>query len=555
MELDGVSLFAGLDDAALAELAGKAVRRRFAAGQVLCREGEPCTTVFVIISGLAQVRTGGVEVNLMRHGDVAGELGIFGGRPRTATVEAVVSTEILELDRLVVAGLFASHPELLANLEGLFRRRLLRANTRQADRARGETVLVIAAPSACDLLVQAFGNVHAAVPRPVLTVQVGTGPIPADVRYPDPDDLPPRLDDLLAGHAFLLAAATGFDDTSELIRVAAGTDRIVVVGEPGELDRIIAGLGPVAARAERIDGPRSGLDRNGRSAAVARPGAGPWLARHLTRSKLGLALGAGGAKGYAHLAVLSALDQIGYTIDAVGGTSVGAVVAACVAMGQPPGAIRERLDELFNEETSKQIFSPGPTGYSAGTDAVRAIFERLGADRTFAELNIPLTVMCADLDNRIPAPIAGWPVAEALIAATSMAGLFPPYEQAGRRLVDGVVLIPVPVDAVREAGADLVVGVNLMSKQTLPAWPGNEPSAQPARRQRSLEAVLEVMDLMQVDASTSHAARADVVITPRFGPCTWRDFWLADRFLDAGALAARPAIEQLSQLTSPIITP
>ena len=118
-----------------------------------------------------------------------------------------------------------------------------------------------------------------------------------------------------------------------------------------------------------------------------------------------------------------------------------------------------------------------------------------------------------------------------------------------------MILIPVPVDAVREAGADLVVGVNLMSKQTLPAWPGNEPSAQPARRQRSLEAVLEVMDLMQVDASTSHAARADVVITPRFGPCTWRDFWLADRFLDAGALAARPAIEQLSQLTSPIITP
>jgi CRP-like cAMP-binding protein len=76
LELDGVSLFAGLDDAALAELVGKAVRRRFAAGQVLCREGEPCTTVFVIISGLAQVRTGGVEVNLMRHGDVVGELGI-----------------------------------------------------------------------------------------------------------------------------------------------------------------------------------------------------------------------------------------------------------------------------------------------------------------------------------------------------------------------------------------------------------------------------------------------------------------------------------------------
>jgi NTE family protein len=327
----------------------------------------------------------------------------------------------------------------------------------------------------------------------------------------------------------------------------------VAVGEPGELDRIIADLGPAAARAERIDVLPSGLDRNGRPAAVAGPGAGPWLARHLTRSKLGVALGAGGAKGYAHLAVLSALEQAGYTIDAVGGSSVGAVVAACVAMGQPPRAIREWLDELFNEETSKQVFTPNLSGASAGTDVIRAILGRLGADCTFAQLNIPLTVMCADLDNRIPAPITGWPVTEALVAATSVPGLFPPYEEGDRRLVDGVVLVPVPVDAVREAGADLVVGVNLMSRQTLQAWPGTEPSARPARRQRSLETLLEVMDLMQLDASTSHAARADVVIAPKFGPCTWRDFWLAERFLDAGALAARSAIEQLGQLASPII--
>ena len=552
MELLGVGLFAGLDRGTLERLAAGAVRRRFAAGEVLCREGEPCTTLFAITSGLASVSMAGVQVSLMRRGDVAGELGLFSGQPRTAMVEAVVTTEVLELDRLVVADLFASHPELLENLEGVFRRRLIGANRRLVDRGRGEATLVIAGPSAGALLSQAFGCARQAVPRDVLTVQLGPGPLPASLQFPDPDELLGRLDDLLDGHAFVLAAAWGCADTSALAQVAAVADRIVAVGEPEESDRAIAGLGAAAVRAERVDLLGNALGRHGRLATTGRSAAGPWLARHLTRSKLGLALGAGGAKGYAHVAVLAALEQAGYTIDAVGGTSLGALIAARIAMREPSAAIRELLDEAFNEETVRQIFSLGLSGTSAGKDDMRAICERFGGGLTAAELNIPLVVMCADLDNRAPAPIADGPVGSALVATTSLAGFFPPYEQDGRRLVDGVALIPVPVDAVREAGADLVIGVNLMSRQTLPAWPGTEPPGRPAGRQRALETLLEVMDLMQLDASTSHATRADVVITPQFGPCTWRDFGLADRFLDAGTEAALPAIQRLRQLASPV---
>lgn len=553
MELDGVDLFAGLDRGTLGQLAAGAVRRRFAAGEVLCREGEPCSTLLAITSGLASVSVAGVQVSLMRRGDVAGELGLFSGRPRTARVEAVVTTETLELDRRVVAGLFAGHPELLENLEGVFRRRLIGVDRRLVDRGRGETTLVIAGPSAGALLTQAFGCACGAVPREVLTVQLGPGPLPASLRFPDPDELLGRLDDLLAGHAFVLAAARGCVDTSALAQVAAAVDRIVVVGEPGESDRAIAGLGAAAARAERVDLLANALERHGRLATTGRSGAGPWLARHLTRSKLGVALGAGGAKGYAHVAVLAALEQAGYAVDAVGGTSLGALIAARIAMREPSTAIGEMLDEAFNEQTVREIFSIGLSGTSAGKDAMRGVCERFGGGRMAAELDIPLVVMCADLDNRAPAPIADGPVANALVATTSLAGFFPPYEQDGRRLVDGVALIPVPVDAVREAGADLVIGVNLMSRQTLPAWPGTQATGRPPGRQRAFETLLEVMDLMQVDASTSHTARADVVITPQFGPCTWRDFGLADRFLNAGAEAALPAIQRLRQLASPII--
>jgi hypothetical protein len=66
-----------------------------------------------------------------------------------------------------------------------------------------------------------------------------------------------------------------------------------------------------------------------------------------------------------------------------------------------------------------------------------------------------------------------------------------------------------------------------------------------------LETLLEVMDLAQLDASVRHAAKADVTVTPRFGPCTWRDFHMADRFLEAGREAAREMLPALIEIARP----
>jgi predicted acylesterase/phospholipase RssA len=104
-----------------------------------------------------------------------------------------------------------------------------------------------------------------------------------------------------------------------------------------------------------------------------------------------------------------------------------------------------------------------------------------------------------------------------------------------------------------QAGADVVLSVNIMSRDTLPAWPGEQPPEPATRRSgsRMLDTLLEVMDLSQLDASVRHAARADVVVTPRFGPCTWRDFHLADLFLAAGRRAAEEQLAALRALARP----
>jgi predicted acylesterase/phospholipase RssA len=94
-----------------------------------------------------------------------------------------------------------------------------------------------------------------------------------------------------------------------------------------------------------------------------------------------------------------------------------------------------------------------------------------------------------------------------------------------------------------------------MSRESLTAWPGQEEEEQPAAaaksRVRMLDTLLEVMDLSQLDASVRTAALADVVITPRFGPSSWRDFHLADKFLEAGYEAAERQLSALHALARP----
>src|SRR5206468_2876969 len=87
-------------------------------------------------------------------------------------------------------------------------------------------------------------------------------------------------------------------------------------------------------------------------------------------------------------------------------------------------------------------------------------------------------------------------------------------------------------------------------------WPGvvepEEPEPQKKRRRGPLDTILEAMDLSQLDTSARHAALADVVVTPRFGPSEWRDFHHADRFLEAGRAAALDQLDVLRTLSRPL---
>ncbi len=279
-----------------------------------------------------------------------------------------------------------------------------------------------------------------------------------------------------------------------------------------------------------------------------------WIARHLTRTKLGVALGAGGAKGYAHVGFLQALEEAGYSVDYAGGSSIGGFVATQLALGYSAGEIDARFREAFNPEAVGKLFASPLVG-SAGLEALTELLKQATDERRFTQTVIPLVIMAVDLTARAPVAQRGGPLWEALLAALSVAGVFPTQERDGHRLIDAIALVPVPTAAVLEGGADIVVSVNLLGAETLERWPNeaeSEPEPQKPRRRGPLDTILEAMDLSQLDTSARHAALADVVITPRFGPSEWRDFHRADLFLAAGREAAQAQLPALQALSRPI---
>ncbi len=179
------------------------------------------------------------------------------------------------------------------------------------------------------------------------------------------------------------------------------------------------------------------------------------------RMKLGLALGAGGARGLIHVGVLKVLHKHKIYPDYLAGTSMGAVMAAVYAAGHSP----EEIEEIAKTTDWKNIvdFTVPKAGLISGKMAERKI-RRLVNDKDFKELNIPLQVVSYNLTKRERVVFVRGDVAEAVCASISIPGIFAPLKLGRQNFVDGAISDPTPFDVVREMGADVVIAVDLFSE-------------------------------------------------------------------------------------------
>ena len=178
--------------------------------------------------------------------------------------------------------------------------------------------------------------------------------------------------------------------------------------------------------------------------------------------KVGIALGGGGAKGFAHIGVLKALGQAGIEFDIVAGTSIGALVGAVYASGK-----LSELERISRRYGVKDLpFLLGPTWPRKGLFSGNYI-ERLLNDivhvKNIEDLGKPFAALAVDLNKAEVVTFTRGNLYRAVHASMSIPGLFKPVIDGDKILVDGGVLEPVPVSTLRRLGADVVVAVDLLS--------------------------------------------------------------------------------------------
>lgn len=263
------------------------------------------------------------------------------------------------------------------------------------------------------------------------------------------------------------------------------------------------------------------------------------LARAMAGLSVGLALGAGGAKGYAHIGVLRALQRARVPVDCVAGCSIGAPLAAGLAAGWSPEQIRASLDAV----SAKAVRPNMPFVSILTSRAIRNELRNVSGETRFEELMMPLGIVAVDIVAGREVLLRRGRIWPALLASMAYPGIYEPVRMGARYLVDGGVLNPVPVSAAVELGADIVIS-SVLSGSLEYAAP-SQPS-DPNRRRLILESISRTLEIMQGKIVQESCTRADVAIQPVFkNPPGLLDFRKGRELEGAGEEAAEQALPRL----------
>jgi NTE family protein len=271
-----------------------------------------------------------------------------------------------------------------------------------------------------------------------------------------------------------------------------------------------------------------------------------------------LALGSGGARGFAHVGVLDVLVRMGYLPSAIAGTSMGALVGALYASGIAPGDMAQALAFLdFKGVVSLQALSLSPESVLTGDKFEVRLREVLPA--TFAALRIPFVCVTADLITGERVVMSEGDLPLAVRASMSIPVLYEPVRTNGRVLVDGAVVDPVPVEAARALGGDPVVAVDVGAVIAAPRTAdeaatskGGKPVMTSDGRTTAVQIGTRALDIASHWLGTAQLATAAVVITPDVGDYSVADFVDVPAILAAGVVAAEKALPQVrAALVSP----
>lgn len=591
--LAALPLLAGLDAATRRALAERCRPRSLAAGELLFRAGDEADAVYFVQSGTLVAYLDAADghreaVGRIGAGEAVGEMALITGKPRSTHVAALRDARLLALAREDFERILAHHPDaMLAFARGMAHR--LDAANHAMDRPRERTATVALLPltggvdasvvaealcaGACGMLGagaavsldaddDGFGvaleAAEAARECVILHAagvdgQARAGDAPAMDRAARHADLrlwlvdsrlPPPPAATLAAHP----ALRGVGDFQRVELVLCHGDAIV----PGAAARWIAALDDALriARSGHAQGrlPHHHLRLGPRADAPSATADLARLARFALGRATGIVLSGGGARGFAHLGVLRALEEAGTVIDCVAGASIGAIMGASHAQEWSHDQRLAVFRRTFADSDPLGDYTLPRVSLVRG----RRVSERLQSgfgDADILDLPLPFCCISADLDAGTARQHRSGLLWRALRASCAIPGVMPPVVGAGEMLVDGSVIDNFPIDALRDRRPARLIGVDISAQVRLgdhgesthaPAW-WDLAGWRDYRRSVPGLAQLLVGAAMVGSRSAKASARGGVQLLlepplPGIGLLDWRAF---DRIVEAGYDYAR----------------
>ncbi len=251
------------------------------------------------------------------------------------------------------------------------------------------------------------------------------------------------------------------------------------------------------------------------------------------RPKIALVLGAGSARGLAHIGVLQVLLENNIPFDCIVGSSMGAMVGGLYACGTDLYML-DKMIEYIDTSIFFDIQIPR-MGFIADKK-VKTLLNLLTKKKNFKDVSIPLSVVATDLLEGKRVVLEEGSVAEAIRASISIPGIFTPVKRDGMVLVDGAVVDRLPVEVARARGAKVVLAVDVTFC-----------AEKKASVKNALDVIMTSLDIMQRQQFDLIRDKIDVIIQPKVGDFSPRDFERSREIVDLGRLAAEEKIEEILQ--------
>lgn len=486
--LQTVPLFADVDPQALAALAATADPLTLASGDCLYREDDPPRHLYVLLQGRLQASHGGRVLGHISRLEVVGEMGVLAAEVRNATVHALRDSALLRFRSADVLAFLRRQPEVLLRLTRLViaRGRDYQHLHRPSATRRSGTLAIVPAlahlPAVvlAEKLTEAMGGWPTT--RLVTAAHVdslfgaGAAQTPLDG---GPADLALRawLAELETCHTYLVYCGDNDQDHWSL-RCLRQADRILILadaGQPPDDVPVLQALQrnglvtPVELVLLRPEGDPSPHTHAWTQATGARAHyfLHPWarreldaLSRQISGRGIGLVLGGGGARGFAHIGLIRALEELQIPIDLVGGTSMGAFIGALLACGFDSVEMEHLAHETFVARNYLNDYTMPKVSLIRGERFHQRLFTLFGQRRiedlrkTYYCISTNLTTGHAGVHRH--GPLASW-------VGTSMCvpGVAPPIAYEGDLLCDGGVVNNLPTDVMQSLERGLIIACNV----------------------------------------------------------------------------------------------